>query len=95
MAKLSAMDFLSARYGTVRIGIETKTGKFDGIYISQDNSVVSEVLDHNGNDITAEMGLGLGNNVFKGDTFTTPNQHITSVTFTAGSGILVNAKDHQ
>jgi len=89
MAKLSALEFLAAQYGDKRFGAETLIGNFDGIYISQDNTEISIVLDHNGANITTELGLGAGELLSKGDVFRSAKKGISSITCDAGAGIAV------
>lgn len=91
MSKLSPNEFLAAQYGDKRFGIETVTGNFDGFYISEDASIVTEVLDKNSNDITAALGVGAGKNLSKGDVYRHASAGISSITCTAGHGIAVNA----
>jgi len=90
--KLAPLEFMSAAYGTTGIsGTETTTGFFDGIVIDEADSEIDEILDVNGNDVTTLLGCGAGTLLSQPKTIR-HSTIITSVTWGAGQGTLINAK---
>lgn len=89
MATLSGLDFITGARGTTHFGVETITGQFAGFQITAAGTTISEVLDHNGDDITSELNIS-GKTLEAGELHTTGRKYISSITCTAGSGIAIN-----
>ena len=87
--KLTGLDFVTSAHGTKHFGVETITGKFAGFQITDSDTTISDVLDHNGNSLMSELNL-TGKTLQPPALITTKAKYISSITCTAGGGIAIN-----
>ena len=87
--KLTGLDFITASHGIKHFAVETLTGKFAGIQITDANTTISAILDHNGNSLMTELNL-TGKTLQPPAIITTEEKYISSITCSAGGGIAIN-----
>lgn len=87
--KLTGIDFMTASNGIKHFGIETLTGKFAGVQITDANTTITEVLDNEGESLMSELNL-TGKTLQPPAIITTKAKYISSITCTGGGGIAIN-----
>jgi len=84
-----SLDNIAGLTGSYFVGnTSANTGSWRAFVIN-DNAVISEILDHNGDDITSALGLGSNPTLISGTLITLPKgTYISSITLTSGSIVL-------
>lgn len=72
-------------------GTTALTGQFYALVANEANVIVSEVLDENGNNVTAALGLGTGKPLNPGPPICMPiGRHMSKITLASGSIVVFN-----
>ena len=72
-------------------GTTPLTGQFYALAANEANVIVTEVLDENGANITADLGLGAGKPLNPGNAITVAvGRHMSKITLSAGSIVVYN-----
>jgi hypothetical protein len=92
MARLKGIELATASNGTLFIDdTDAHTGNFCAIYIPEDSTTISALLDEDGASLLTTLGIS-GKSLFKGMLITLPDsvKNISSVTLSAGSVNMIN-----